>query len=250
MARILVTGAAKRLGAAMCKALAEEGWTPVIHCNRNEAAARALADEIAQKTGIMPEVVTADLANPAACQKMMADLLDKGPLAALINNASRFSNDNAADFKAEAIDQHMAVNLTAPALLIQAYVAGMAADASGQVINMLDAKLFGLNPDYFTYTLSKAALHNLTLIAAQAFAPKLRVNGIAPGITLPSGPQDQAAFEKAHRMNPLQKGADIAEIVAAMRFLLASSSITGEVIMLDGGLHLNPPPRDVAFLEE
>ncbi|MGC6440019.1 MAG: SDR family oxidoreductase [Candidatus Puniceispirillaceae bacterium] len=248
--RILITGAARRVGAALAEALAADGWPLVLHYNRNHKEAAILAERLADDFGIEVTLMQADLADPEACQDMMAEVLAKGPLGGLINNASRFGYDSATDFKPDEIAQHMAVNLTAPALLTQAYAKALSADEKGHVINMLDAKLFGLNPDYFTYTLSKAALHNLTLISAQAFAPQLRINAIAPGIILPSGPQDEAAFQLAHRRNPLNQGADIQEIVAAMRFLLSARSITGEVIVIDGGLHLNPPSRDVAFLDD
>ena len=121
---------------------------------------------------------------------------------------------------------------------------------SGCVINMLDAKLFGMNPDYYSYTLSKSALHTLTIMAAQAYAPRLRVNAIAPGILLPSGGQSEAEFQASHKRNLLGQGAEIPEVVAAMRLLLSAKSITVEVIVLDGGAHLHPRARDVAFLKD
>ena len=248
--RVLITGAARRVGAAMAEALAADGWDLVLHYNHHHDEAAGLATRLEHNFGCKAELVQADVSDVLACTQMIEDILAKGTLSGLINNASRFCYDSATDFKPDAIAQHMAVNLTAPAVLIQAYAKALKNGQKGHVINMLDAKLFGLNPDYFTYTLSKAALHNLTLISAQAFAPALQVNGIAPGILLPSGPQDEAAFQCAHVKNPLKQGADIQEIVAAVRFLLSSRSITGEVIVIDGGLHLNPPSRDVAFLDD
>jgi NAD(P)-dependent dehydrogenase (short-subunit alcohol dehydrogenase family) len=246
--KILVTGAAKRIGAELVRALAEDGWHVVLHYNRQQEPAEALAEEMRAKN-IEIELVRADLSQADGASKLLSIATKTGPLTALINNASLFSYDCAQTVSADLIHQHMAVNLTAPALLTYGLYQQLPKDSKGCVINMLDAKLFGINPDYFSYTLSKAALLNLTHISAQAYAPQLRVNGIAPGIVLPSGGQSQAEFEASHKRNLLGQGALVPEIVATMRLLLCASSMTGEVVILDGGAHLCPPARDVAFLE-
>ena len=245
--KILVTGGAKRIGAALSTAVVEAGWHLVLHYNRASEDADTLYQDLVAAGGSV-ERVQADLASPPEVSSLMEKATKTGPLDAVINNASLFSYDDSDTVSALEIDRHMAVNLTAPALLTRALYDQMPAGRQGAVINMLDAKLFDINPDYFSYTLSKAACHTLTQIAAQAYAPRVRVNGIAPGIVLPSGGQTEEEFRRSHKRNLLGQGAQIKEIVAAMHLLLDTASITGEVIILDGGAHLQPPARDVAFL--
>lgn len=247
--KMLVTGGAKRVGAALVRAAAEDGWNVFIHCHNNLDEAETLADELG-KNHLRPAILQADLADAEACKSLMAAACADGPLDALINNASQFTYDQVDAFKTEDLASHMAVNVAAPAILIAEMATALGSAHKGVVINMLDAKLFGMNPDYFTYTLSKAALHTMSQMSAQYFAPNLRVNNIAPGITLPSGGQTEAEFLLAHKRNPLGQGADIAEIVAAMRLIVSAPSMTGHTIVLDGGAHLQPAPRDVAFLED
>ena len=245
--RVLITGAGKRIGAGLSKALAEAGWHVVLHYNQAAKEAHTLCETLAA-AGKSVETAQADLAKPSDIDQLMARVSLSGPLDAIINNASLFAYDDSDTVSAAEIGRHMAVNVTAPALLIRALHDQMPEGRQGAVINMLDAKLFGINPDYFSYTLSKSACYTLTQIAAQAYAPRLRVNGIAPGIVLPSGDQTEEEFQLSHKRNLLGQGALIKEIVAAMHLLLDTSSITGEVIILDGGAHLQPPARDVAFL--
>lgn len=245
--RILITGAARRLGAELALAAAEDGMQVILHCNQSRDAAEGLAEKITSAGG-QAEILSADLADAAACEQLMEAAFAGGPLTGLINNASLFRYDRADDFTAAGLAAHIAVNLTAPAILTAQMARRLPETDRACVINMLDAKLFGMNPDYFTYTLSKAALQAMGQMTAQNFAPKLRVNAIAPGITLPSGGQTQEEFEEAHKHNLLGEGAKTAEIVAAMRLILTSPSMTGHVIVLDGGAHLSPPARDVAFL--
>ena len=249
MFKTLITGAAKRVGAELARACAADAHTVVLHYNQNKAAAEALGDELRTK-GALIELVHADLCDSASVSDMMTAASKTGPITGLINNASLFDYDDSETVSAEKIAQHMAVNLIAPTLLIKDMAAQLQQGAKGCVINMLDAKLFGMNPDYYSYTLSKSALHTLTTMAAQAYAPNLRVNAIAPGILLPSGGQNKAEFRAAHKRNLLGQGAEISEIVATMRLLLSAKSMTGEVIVLDGGAHLRPAARDVAFLKD
>ena len=151
------------------------------------------------------------------------------------------------DVTAEALDKAMRVNLMAPVLLASEMARQHSERASGCVINILDQKLFNLNPDFFAYTLSKHALLGATTTMAMAFAPRVRVNAIAPGITLPSGGQSLEEFERAHRLNPMQGGSTPEDIIRAVRFILATSSMTGETMIIDGGQHLDARDRDVMY---
>ena len=247
--KILITGAAKRIGAALATNLATDGWHVIIHCNEN----RLLADELCKRlsdNGRKAEVLQADLSNPDACRKLIRDACESRALSALINNASLFVYDEINDFSLQTLQSHMAVNVAAPAILTAEFAKNLKSQDNGCVINILDSKLFGLNPDYFSYTLSKSALQSFSALAAQAYAPKLRVNAIAPGITLPSGTQTEEEFRLSHQRNLLKKGADTKDIVAAARLMLSTPSMTGETIILDGGAHLQPLPRDVAFMKD
>ena len=239
----IVTGGAKRIGAAIVRALAADGWHVVIHCHSSRAEAEALAGEVGAAT-----VVVADLADPAAGETIMAAVAGLPPLGLLVNSASRFVYDGIADFSVEAFDAHMAVNLRAPALITRAFAQVVPADETALVVNMLDAKLEWLNPDYFTYTLSKIGLDGLTELIARAYAPRLRCAGIAPAVTLVSGPQSRENFEAVHGLNPLRRGVAVDEIVAALRFIIATPTFNAQTIVLDGGQRLMGLARDVAYM--
>ena len=241
MKTAIVTGGAKRIGAALARALAEDGWHVLIHYNRSRAEAEALAAEIGGST------VHTELADPQAVTAIMAALDGLPPPGLLVNNASRFVLDTAADFTIESWDAHLDINLRAPALLSQAF-AGRA--DKGLIVNLLDAKLAAPNPDFFSYTISKMGLAGLTELAARAFAPAIRVCGIAPSVTLVSGPQSRANFDEVHDLNALGRGVDVKEIVAALRFIIATPTLTGQTITLDGGQRFLSLPRDVQFLEQ
>jgi NAD(P)-dependent dehydrogenase (short-subunit alcohol dehydrogenase family) len=239
---VLITGGAKRLGAAIARAIAAAGFHPVIHAHASAAAAEALAGELGGS------FVLGDLSDPATPARLIAQATEKaGPLFGLINNASHFVFDNSGTVTAASIAAHMAPNLTAPVLLAQAFAATLTRE-TGVIINMLDQKLQNLNPDFFAYTLSKAALAAATEMLAMALAPRIRVCGVAPGIALPGPLQSEQKFAKAWRANPLQRGATPADIAAAALFLLRTPSVTGTVITVDGGEHLTHRARDVAFL--
>ena len=143
---------------------------------------------------------------------------------------------------------HLKVNFKIPAFLIKYFALNLSSKKSGSVINMLDAKLFGLNPDHYTYTLSKYSLMGLTKVSALSYAPKIRVNGIAPGFTLSNKNQSEEDFERIRKMTLLGNNAYPEEIVEATKFLINSKSVTGETILIDGGGHLSPQKRDAAFL--
>jgi len=240
----IVTGGARRIGAALSRALAADGWHVLIHCNRSIAEADALAIELGAAT-----VVRAELADPAAAEAVIAALDGLPPPRLLVNNASRFAYDKAADFTVEGWDAHLDVNLRAPALLSRAFAARVA-EGPGLIVNLLDAKLAAPNPDFFSYTVSKFGLAGLTELCARAFAPAIRVCGIAPSVTLVSGPQSRGNFEAVHKLNALGRGVDVAEIVGALRFIVASPSLTGQTLTLDGGQRFLALPRDVQFVEQ
>ena len=244
----IVTGAAKRIGAELARALAADGWHVVIHCNRSMAEAQAVQREIADAGGVA-RIVQADLADAAAAGRLIAEAASGGPpIGLLVNNASRFDYDTHLDFDLDGWTRHLDVNLRAPALLTQAFAKALPAGLNGLVVNMLDVKLFSLNPDFFTYTVSKYGLLGLTELSARALAPRIRVNGIAPAVTMVSGPQSRDNFAKAHTHNPLGRGVQVEEIVATLRFIVATPTLHGQVITLDAGQRLLGMPRDVAFM--
>ena len=239
----IVTGGAKRIGAALCRALAEDGWHLLIHFNRSAETAEALARELGDAA-----VVGADLASPDAARRVMAALDGLPPPRLVVNNASRFAYDGADDFTLEGWEAHLATNLRAPAFLSQAFAAR--AEAGGLIVNLLDAKLAHPNPDFFTYTISKSGLAALTELGARAWAERgIRVCGIAPSVTLLSGAQSRENFDSVHALNPLRRGVRVEEIVAALRFIIATPTLTGQTLTLDGGQRFLALPRDVQFLE-
>lgn len=246
-ASVLVTGGAKRIGGALSHALAAGGWHVHVHCNESVAAAEALVAEIGSSGG-SASLVRADLADAEACRTLF-DRLEPGkpPVSLLINNASLFRYDTQTDFSAAQWDEQIDVNLRAPALLTQQFAA-QCAGRNGLVINLLDAKIAAPNPDFYSYTVSKLGLAGLTELQARALAPNIRVNGIAPSVTLVSGPQTRENFDRAHVYNPLRRGVLVEHVVMTMQYLIALPTITGQVIVLDAGQRMLGMPRDVAFM--
>lgn len=239
----IVTGGAKRIGAAIVRALAQDGWHILIHCHRSREEADALAVRVGNA-----RVVSADLADPAAADAIVAAADGLPPLRLLVNNASLFTYDAPLDFTVEDWDAHHAVNLRAPALLTKAFAAR--AEWGGAVVNLLDAKLHQPNPDFFSYTVSKMGFAGLTELYARALArQRIRVCGIAPSVTLVSGPQSRENFDAVHCMNALERGVDVSEIVAALRFILSVPTLTGQTITIDGGQRFLGLPRDVQYME-
>jgi len=241
METAIVTGGAKRIGAEIARALAADGWHVLIHYNRSGTEAEALAAELGGAS-----IVGAELADPSAAETILAALDGLPPARLLVNNASLFANDDIGDFTPESWAAHLDVNLRAPALLSRAFAAHA---GEGLIVNMLDAKLAAPNPDFFSYTISKMGLAGLTELCARAFAPGIRVNAIAPSVTMVSGPQSRANFDRVHGLNALGRGVRVEEIVAALRFIVATPSLTGHTILLDGGQRFLSLPRDVQFLE-
>ena len=247
MQGVLVTGGAKRVGGAIAAALAADGWFVCIHYNRSASEAEALCDEIIGQGG-QAVALGADLASVEATEGLIPRAVAaSGSLNALINNASLFENDNIETLTAEAWDAHLHANLRAPALLCRDFARALASDRTGCIINLVDQKLWNLNPDFLSYTISKVGLHGLTQVLAMALAPRIRVCGIAPGLLLPSGKMTRQGFERAHGKTPLGRGPEVDEIVAAVRFILGTPSFNAQTITIDGGESLRPRPKDVQF---
>jgi len=246
----LVTGGARRIGRAIALALAGDGWDVAVHYGRSAAEAADTVRAIAA-LGRRAAALSCDLADPAAVRALperCARLL--GPLACVVNNASLFEYDSAADFSVELLARVTAVNVAAPVLLAQALAAQLPAGRQGVVINLLDQKLFNPNPDFFSYTMSKSALKEATVLLARALAPRVRVVGIAPGITLPSGGQSDAGFSAAHVKTPLGRSSNPQDVAQAVVFAVNAPAVTGTTLLVDGGQHLVPSDRDVMFLTE
>jgi NAD(P)-dependent dehydrogenase (short-subunit alcohol dehydrogenase family) len=239
----LVTGGGKRLGAKLCEALGQDGWHVVVHFNGSGTEAETTVEQI-RAAGGTAQMAQFDLANTSGLGSFLAGL---GRVDTLINSASVFEMDRPESVMADDLERALRINLMAPVLLASAMASQHSNRNSGCIINILDQKLFNLNPDFFSYTLAKQGLLGATTTMAMAFAPHVRVNGIAPGITLPSGGQSPEEFARAHRLNPMQGGSTPADIVRTMRFILATSAMTGEVITVDGGQHLDARNRDVMY---
>jgi NAD(P)-dependent dehydrogenase (short-subunit alcohol dehydrogenase family) len=246
----LVTGGAQRIGRAIALDLAAQGWTVAVHY-RHSAAAAAETVALIQAGGGSAQAFAADLAEEAQCGALVPAVVQAfGRIDAVVNNASLFEYDDVPSFSHAAMERAWRAN-TAPAILLARalHAAVSAAQGSvGVVVNLLDQKLFNPNPDYLSYSLSKAALQAATVMLAQALAPRLRVCGVAPGVTLPSGTMDAAEFAASHRMTPLARSSTPEDVARAVRFLLESPAITGSTLLVDGGQHLQAQPRDVMFL--
>jgi NAD(P)-dependent dehydrogenase (short-subunit alcohol dehydrogenase family) len=199
--------------------------------------------------GARAEAFAADLADEAACEALVPAVQRAfGRIDAVVNNASAFELDDVASFSTAVMERMWRAN-TAPAIVLaRALHRALPEGAQGAVVNLLDQKLWNPNPDYFSYTLSKAALEAATTLLAQALAPRLRVCGVAPGVTLHSGSMSDAEFEASHRMTPLGRSSTPDDVARAVRFLLESPAITGTTLLVDGGQHLAPQTRDVMFL--
>lgn len=234
----IVTGAGKRVGAHIARALVEEGWTVIAHVHN-------VGDDVPE--GAVKAV--ADLADPGCADEIFGAALGHPPVRLLVNNASRFAWDAFGEFSADQLDAHIAVNVRAPLLLIERFAAAQDGSSDALVVNLLDSKLAALNPDYLSYTLSKQALYGLTELAARALAPRrIRVNGIAPGLMLRSSGQSEENFAAMHANNPLHRGVEPADVVQALRYFVGASCVTGEVLVIDSGHRFLGLARDVQFL--
>lgn len=239
---VLITGAAKRIGRAVAVDLAARGWTVAVHYNTSEADATTVCDQI-ERDGGRARPVRANLANEAECAALISRATQAvGPLDCLINNASIFEKDSPETATAESWGAHMQINLRAPFVLVQGFMRQLPGGRPGNVINVIDQRVWNLTGSFTSYTVSKAALWTLTRTLALALAPRIRVNAVGPGPTLPSVRQTDEQFRRQWQAVPLARKVDPAEICDAVRFILDAPSMTGQMIALDGGQHLGWTP--------
>jgi len=251
---VLVTGAAHRIGRGLALGFAAAGWDVAVHYGASKSDAWKVVEEI-RALGRRAVALKADLSVEAEVARLVPDCTAAlGRPACIVNNASLFDEDTALDIGYAKLLHLTSINVGAPLVLARTlYEATPDAarhDESlrGAVVNVLDQKLYNLNPDYLSYTLTKAALGTATVALAQALAPKVRVVGLAPGLTLQSGDQTPEAFEAAHKVTPLGRASRVEDIVAAALYLADARGVTGTTLVVDGGQHLVPLPRDVMFL--
>lgn len=244
----LVTGAGRRIGREIALGMARAGWDIAVHYRASEAEAMDVVHAI-RELGRRAVALQADLTNEHAVRALPRQVVHLlGALDCIVNNASLFEYDKPAAFSPALLAAHMQCNVTAPLLLASALHAQVAEGGQAVVVNLLDQKLYNLNPDFLSYTLSKSALHTATTLLAQALAPKLRVVGVAPGITMVSGDQTEDGFQQAHTVTPLGRSSTPQDIVEAVCYAANARALTGTTLLVDGGQHLVPLERDVMFL--
>ena len=248
---VLVTGAARRLGREIALALAAGGWQVAVHYRGSADDARqTMADCQKLAPAATFDVFQADLQDEAAVRSLLPRVIERfGAVDAVVNNASLFEHDSIASFGYEALGAHLRANAGAPILLAQALHAHLQSrNGTGAVVNLLDQKLWNQNPDFLSYTLSKAALEAATTLLAMALAPQLRVVGVAPGLTLTSHLLAPEKFRQLHKLSPLGRSSTPRDVVAAVQFALENSSITGTTLLVDGGQHLMKFDRDFSLM--
>jgi NAD(P)-dependent dehydrogenase (short-subunit alcohol dehydrogenase family) len=254
---VLITGSAKRLGREVALALAQDGWQVAVHYRGSAAEAAATVADC-QRVAVAGAAIAAfqaDLADEAQARALLPRVVAHfGALDAVVNSASMFEYDSVEAFGYEALAAHARTNTGAPVVLAQALHehvcsrSGAALAAAGVVVNLLDQKLWNQNPDFLSYTLSKAALEAANTILAIALAPQLRVVGVAPGLTLTSHLLSGDQFERLHRLSPLGQSSTPQDVVSAVKFALENSSITGTTLLVDGGQHLMKFERDFSLM--
>jgi len=238
----LVTGGARRIGRTIALTLAAHGWDVAVHYGGSRDDAEALVAEIKQHER-RAVALTADLTREAEVAGLVPRAIEAiGPLTLLVNNASAFERDDAMTVTRASWDRHIETNLRAPFVLMQDFARQLPVDADGSVVNILDERVWNLTPYFVSYTVSKAGLWTLTQTMALALAPRIRVNGIGPGPTLPSPRQSDEQFRRQVDVLPLRRGTTPDEIAHAVMFILESPAMTGQMIALDGGQHLNWAP--------
>ncbi len=234
----LVTGAGQRIGRAIALDLAAAGWAVAVHYRSSRSEAEAVVAAI-EGAGGRAVALACDLAREAEVETLVARAGERlGPLACLVNNASVFEMDQVATATRQSWDRHVETNLRAPLVLSQAFARQLAEGAEGNIINLLDQRVWKLTPYFLSYTVAKAGLWTLTPTLALALAPRIRVNGLGPGPTLPSPRQSVEQFRQQQAAVPLRRGPALEEIAGAVRFILGTPSLTGQMIALDGGEHL------------
>lgn len=249
MANVLVTGAARRLGREIALALADAGYGVVVHYRgSSEDAAETVG--ACRERGVFAEALQADLAVEAEAGHLVERAVHAaGSLDFVVNSASTFELDEVASFSYASLDRHLHANAGAPIVLARAlYRHLVGRDAKGAVVNLLDQKLWNPNPDFFSYTLSKAALEAANTMLALALAPAVRVVGVAPGLTLTSHMLDEARFARLHTLSPLGRSSTPRDVAATVRFALENQSLTGTTILVDGGQHLMKFERDFSLM--
>jgi NAD(P)-dependent dehydrogenase (short-subunit alcohol dehydrogenase family) len=235
---VLVTGAARRLGRVIALDFARRGWLVGVHCHSSRAEASALVAEI-EAMGSRAAMLQADLAQIDALAPLIAACSERlGPPTGLINNAACFNWDSIASIDPESWQSHLDVNLRAPVFLTQAFANQLPHGAVGNVINVIDQKVLHLDPEFFSYTVAKSALWAATQMLAQTLSPRIRVNAVAPGPVLPSQNQDKVSFEREVSATLLKRPVSAEDVAAAIRFLVETPSVTGQMIALDSGQHL------------
>ena len=258
---VLVTGAAKRLGRAIALSLAASGWRVAVHYRGSaEDALKTVADCAANSS--TSEAFQCDLEDEAAVRALVPRVVAHfGQIDAVVNSASAFEQDDASSFGFAALDKHLRANTGAPILLAQALHAHLTArhgpgaitthtGPGAVVVNLLDQKLWNQNPDFLSYTLSKAALEAANTLLAMALAPAVRVVGVAPGLTLTSHLLTDAQFEALHKLSPLGRSSTVEDVVATVKFAIDNRSITGTTLLVDGGQHLMKFQRDFSLMSE
>ena len=247
---VLVTGAARRLGREIALALATAGWQVAVHYRGSAEDAMKTAAECRRLSGASA-TFDADLQSEDAVRALLPRVVAHfGQVDAVVNNASLFEHDNAESFGFQALEQHLRANTGAPILLAQALHAHVAArGGQGAVVNLLDQKLWNQNPDFLSYTLSKAALEAANTVLALALAPAVRVVGVAPGLTLTSHMLSEAQFAALHRLSPLGRSSTPQDVASAVRFALENPSLTGTTLLVDGGQHLMRFERDFSLMQ-
>ncbi|MDP1729731.1 MAG: SDR family oxidoreductase [Devosia sp.] len=239
----LVTGAAGRIGASIARGLAARGYRTVIHFRSSETQAKATAADIARAGGTVA-LVQADLSRRSERSSLIKQASEPfGPLSVLVNNASLFEPDSVFDVDEALWDQHFRVHAEAPVFLARDFAAQLPEGAEGNIVNIIDERVLHLSPANLSYTLSKAVLWTATRTLAQSLAPRIRVNAIGPGPTLPAAAQTQESFETAQARLPLKRGATPEDIADGVLFILGAHSMTGQLLALDGGEHLEYPER-------
>jgi len=252
---VLVTGAARRLGREIALALAAGGWQVAVHYRQSEQDAIDTAAACARSSGVSAHF-GADFSDEAAVRALLPRVVEHfGAVDAVVNSASLFEHDDATSFGFASLEQHLRSNTAAPVLLAQALhahvserVAAGEAETRGAVVNLLDQKLWNQNPDFFSYTLSKAALEAAGTMLSLALAPLVRVVGVAPGLTLTSHMLEGEKFQQLHALSPLGRSSTAEDVAATVKFALENRSITGTTLLVDGGQHLMRFERDFSLM--
>jgi NAD(P)-dependent dehydrogenase (short-subunit alcohol dehydrogenase family) len=250
MKSVLVTGSGKRIGKQLALDFASAGWDVAVHCNNSVNEAAEVAARI-EAMGRRAVVVRGDLSDPDVPERLIGEAsAGLGGLTCLINNASLFEPDEVGSITQASWAAHLDTNLRAPVFMSQAFARQLPERVEGNIISIIDQRVWKLNPKFFSYTSSKSGLWTATRTLAQALAPRIRVNAIGPGPALPSIRMDQAEFDKQARLTLLGRGTSPSEISAAVMFILTQPSLTGQMIALDGGQHLSWQTPDVMQVTE